>query len=335
MHVGVLTTSWPSVRAPWAGHFVADQALWLARSGCRVEVVAPSWRDAGGLLNRPGVVVHPVPFRGRTLGSPLRRGLPILSRLRRYARRVRSDVFLCHWWPTALAAPSGIPRLIVLHGSDVDLLQKMPLLVRRRLATERVVAVAPHLAQRFGHLTGASGAHLASLGARVGCSEGPRPSGSDAWFESPLPRVLTVARASPGKGLDRVYRAQRVLPEISWLVLGAERSASPEQVRTAMTWCDLLVVPSVDRPGLPREGRPHVILQAMVAGSPVLGGPNRAVVDALSSFGQPQLVDEDLRTMSVGVSAAIQPARHKLLSARASRAGRDLHWDAVVNEWRS
>lgn len=332
MRVGVVTTSWPSVARPWAGHFVADLSEALARAGLDVVALAPCWSAGGGLLERPGVQLLASPVSGPEVpvSRDPARGLQALAALRHAARRVSVDVWLCHWWPTRLAVPRGVPTVVVLHGSDVDLAERLPsMAVRRALHGARVVAVAPHLARRVG-IEG-EGTVLALGAHRAGPHAAPRPS--SWWTRDNAPRVLTVARNHPSKGLDRVRTARRQLPGVAWLVVGANRPLDPASVRALISRADLVVVPSLAGLGHPAEGRPHVISQALVAGTPLLGGPNPAIADALRAAGQHALVDAEARSLVSAVRQALNPDEHARLAHAARAAGRQLSWSAVLPGW--
>jgi len=341
----LLTTSWPSVRSPWAGHFVADLARHLARSR-PVTVVAPAWAGDGGALGRPGVTLIPARLPGApgSLAARPAWGGVVLASLRRAAREAAraarpgpAPLWMAHWWPTAWAAPRGAIVTTVLHGSDVDLLERLPRPVARRaLRPGPLVAVAPHLLRRALALRRGAWAwptRVCPLGARV--APGRRSLGTDAgwWTADPRPRVLTVARPAPGKGLAVARAAAELLPGVAWLVLGARAPVAPAAVRAALRWADLCVVPSEAGPMLPREGRPHVIAQALAAGVPVLGGPNEAVREALGAAGQREVRHPGAQALAQAVRAALEPAALSSLRRAARAAGAAYTWPAVLPGW--
>lgn len=341
----LLTTSWPSVRAPWAGHFVADLAQHLARRR-PVRVVAPAWAGDGGLLTRAGVEVVPAPLPGApgSLAARPAWGGAALLAMRRVASEVAAAAggagaphWMAHWWPTAWAAPRGATVTTVLHGSDVDLLERLPAAAAwRALRPGPLAAVAPHLLRRA--LAPRGGAWscptaVCPLGAQA---EGRRrPLGADAawWVADGRPRVLTVARPAPGKGLAVARAAAAQLPGVAWLVLGDGAPVAPRVVRAALRWADLCVVPSEAGPGLPREGRPHIITQALVAGVPVLGGPNAAVREAVRAAGQRQVRRAGPTALAACVRSALEPASLGSLRRAASAAGRAYTWASVLPRW--
>lgn len=337
MHLGVVSTSWPSSGRPWAGHFVRDLARELAVSGARVTVLAPQWSGHGGLLEEDELTCVEVPMRG-TPGSladdPLS-GLQALARLRRAAAALQVDGWLCHWWPTRFVITDDRPCLVVLHGSDVDLLARLPRRLRASLgARMSCVAVAEHVARRFAHLTGQSTPPVCPLGAQTAVGEpASLPPRAAQWLASEGHRVLTVARDAPGKGWRSVEGARRLLPGLSWLGLKPEDGVGPEGVRQLIAKADLVVVPSENGTGQPTEGRPHIIAQALVAGVPVLGGPNAAVREAMADLGQQQVSEVGAQPLADGVRRVLEPRRYRLLQDRAREAGRSLEWSVLGQRW--
>ena len=346
MRVGVLTTSWPSVARPWAGHFVADHASMIAKHCGLVSVVAPAWTADGGLLAKPEVDLHACTVSGRggsLVGEPTR-GLRAISALGQVARRLERDLWICHWWPTLAAAPARAPVLAVLHGSDVDLLERAPRAVARWVASRGLVAaVAPHLADRFvrrthrrygdGALESVRRPLVCPLGARRGSCDAPVPPQAREWARYDGHRVLTVARADPAKGLARARAAGLLLPGVNWLVAGGHPSLSPEAVRNLIARSHVVVVPSLDGPGMPKEGRPHIITQALVAGRPLVGGPNATVRTWLESLGQMGADARGPKALAAAVTRALEQRRFLEMSARAASAGESLTWEAVASRW--
>lgn len=338
MRLGVLSTSWPSVLRPWAGHFVADLGEALARSGVEVCAVVP-WFGAGGALEaRPGVTLAAAPVAGppRSPAGDAALGVTMLRALRERAARESVDLWLCHWWPTGWAVPRGARRLMVLHGSDVDLLERLPRAVGRRLApAEETVAVAETLAWRHADRLGGARPTVCRLGARSAADEGeaPPPAFAQGWLDASGPRVLTVGRAAPGKGLAVARAAARRLDGVAWLTVTPALGAGPRQIEQLIRSADLVVVPSEGGPGLPSEGSPHVITQALVAGVPVLGGPNAAVRAAVRTAGQAEVCDAGPDALAEAVSSALEPSRRAALAEAARRAGAGLDWGAVLPAW--
>ena len=143
--VAVVTTSYPSHARDWAGHFVRQEALELARSGCAVTVLTT--RDAvsddgvraiglaEGLFSAfgaPGAVPRIAAFPPRVLSVAL-----WAARVRGALRRERFDRVVAHWavpsaWP-ALPALGGAELEVVSHGGDVRALVALPAAARRAI----------------------------------------------------------------------------------------------------------------------------------------------------------------------------------------------------------
>jgi glycosyltransferase involved in cell wall biosynthesis len=339
VHVGLLSTSWPSSGRPWAGHFIRDLAIEIVDAEIRVTVVTPQW-SGHGPLEREAALKYAAPVLAGAPGSLANdrlAGARAFWVLRGAARRLEVDLWLCHWWPTRFTLPSTVACLVVLHGSDVDLLARLPGPVRRWVGRRLCcVAVANGVAQRFSDLTGQSIPPVFPLGARgPSAFELKFPDEIQAWAQSEAPRVLTVARNEPGKGWRTVKAAQSLLPEVDWLGLKPEDGIGPDGVRALIARADLVVVPSEEGAGLPSEGSPHVIAQAMVAGVPVVGGPNAAVREALELHGQVSVALPGHERLASEVRRALEPEVRIVLADRARQAGRLLGWSVVAPKWRA
>ena len=337
-HIGFVTTSWPSRRRPWAGHFVAGLAEVMVASGFRVSVVAPCFADDGGLETRSGISVVPAPVSGGRSSVWFEQWSVwprVLLSMRRAVGKVDANRWLAHWWPTLFALPLKANVTSVLHGSDMDLLERLPEAVAR-LVSERgpVVAVAPGLADRFARRLGNPKLRpvVCPLGALTAEVDGPIPVGTEAWAHDPRPKVLTVARPSRGKGLEVAHNVAASNDSFAYLVVG-DPPVSPAQVRTLLRHADLCVIPSRQAPDLPSEGRPHIIAQALVAGVPCLGGPNHAVRAAMREYRQAECFESDAGTLSRAIEQALCTHQYNRLKARALESGSNLTWQAVAKAW--
>jgi glycosyltransferase involved in cell wall biosynthesis len=325
MRIGLLSSSWPSRLRPWAGCFVAELGQALAARH-EVVAVAPRWSGFGDLEEPPGVRLVPAPAPGApgSLGVTASDGVLALAALWRAARRVNPDLWLCHWWPTALAARPGVPRVVVVHGSDLEWLERAPRplalrLLRRLEGPGPVVAVGASLAHRLRAL-GAT-PRLCPLGA---FSAERLPRGTSE------PRLLTAARDVPGKGLAVARAARAALGGLPWEVVSG---VHPARVRELIAGSDLVVVPNEDGPGSPKEGAPHIITQALAAGVPVLAGPNRSARAMACAAGQAEVEAPGPGNLARAVRASLIPARLDALGAAAA-AGRAAHgWDAALVAW--
>ena len=143
MKIVVLTTSYPRHAGDFAGRFIADAVERLRERGLEVDVVAPGRFRDFGLSYGDGVVAN---LRRRPWAAPLLLGSMLLA-VRRAARG--ADLVHAHWLPAgAVAALSGKPFVVTLHGTDVELARRAPRLARLVLRRARaVVCVSSALAE--------------------------------------------------------------------------------------------------------------------------------------------------------------------------------------------
>ena len=340
MNIGVLTTSWPTEARPWAGHFIADLTAGLASRGHHVAVCAPSWRGEA-LVSPPmpritisavdlEIGAHHLPSSPEVWPLVLG-GLHTAAQLA--SRAAAPDLWIANWWPTAIAAPGGAPCVAVLHGSDVDLAERLPKDFIRGLVTRLggAIAVAPHLGQRFQMVSRVPTRGVVPLGASWSAGESV-PEHFSSWASEERLRVLTVGRDALGKGLGVARDAAAMLSGVAWAFVTPDDGVGPAGVRALLRHADALVVPSRDGAGLPAEGRPHVMTQAIVAGVPIVGGPNRAVRTAVRELGQFEVAKGGPLALATAVQRALSVS-HSALRETAQRIGRDYTWSAVLPKW--
>jgi glycosyltransferase involved in cell wall biosynthesis len=339
----MVTTSWPSQRRRWAGHFILSLASELAKRGHDVHVVAPSWKHDGALLEAPRVSLHPM-ATGLSPGALSRRSLSVLLALATLRKavlevhqQVRPDLWCCHWWPTLWTTPGGTARVAVLHGSDMELLERFPWLLSsmRRVP---VVAVSRGLADRYERLFSREVDHICHLGAYDTASSPTAPRGElpaqiGNWSLSERPRLLTVGRNTVGKGIHNAREVAAAMPEVDWLMITPDRGWGPEWVRYAIERATLVVLPTLGGSGYPKEGRPHLIAQALTAGVPLVGGPNHAVRQVLREAGQFEVRDSGASALQSAVAEALAPATYRKLEAAAEEARSFHHWRGVLPAW--
>ena len=148
MRVVWITHNYPRRADDVAGAFLHPLAVALRELSVDVQVVAPSDAGAGGHDALDGVPVYRVrygtaseevlAYRG-TMAGALRSpsALLALNRLRRALRDRAKQlaasggagaVVHAHWWvPGGLAAPPGLPLVLTCHGTDVRLLDRIPM----------------------------------------------------------------------------------------------------------------------------------------------------------------------------------------------------------------
>jgi teichuronic acid biosynthesis glycosyltransferase TuaC len=320
MRVLVVTKIFPNAAEPLSAPFNRQQMAALRRR-CPVDVLAAipwfpgagvfaQWSSAGRLTRVPrtdridGVdVTHPrvlyLPRFGHVLSAAFY-AASVLPELRR--RRGTFDVLLGSWaYPdgvavVALGLALGVPTVVKLHGSDMDVLATRPSL-RRQLAwalprAARVVAVSRAL-----------GRAAAALGVPADRIDIVTNGVDDALFH---PRDRAAARAELGRGGDRrpwllfvgrvevdkgmldltaaFQRVAAASPDAVLVVVGdgKARAAAEEALRPLadrvvfagarplaempvwMAACDVLTLPSH------HEGTPNVLLEALACGRRVV-----------------------------------------------------------------
>jgi glycosyltransferase involved in cell wall biosynthesis len=320
MRVLVVTKIFPNAVEPLSAPFNRQQLAALGKR-CEVEVLAAiPWFPAADRLGSPagklaGVprtdtidglpVEHPrvlyVPRYGHALSAGLYAASMLPSVLR---RRGRFDVLLGSWaYPDGVAAVAlgralGVPTVVKLHGSDIDVLSMRPSL-RRQISlalprAARVVAVSRALAAKVADLgvpneridvvtNGVDGELFhprdrAAARAQLGHAGDTRP-----W-------LLYVGRVEDDKGARELtaafgrVAAQRPNSAIRLVVVGdgkaraaAEAALKPlgdaalfvgsrplAEVPVWMGACDVLTLPSH------HEGTPNVLLEALACGRRVV-----------------------------------------------------------------
>jgi len=311
MHTVVATTSYPRYDDDASGRFVAASVRSLREAGSTVEVLAPD-HPGPRLEGREPSAVRYAPWRR---WQTLCYGDGVLPNLRRSPRRLLLVPGLCvalsaalhrrrrlpvvaHWLvPTALCAVgAGVDRLLaVAHGSDVALLERLPL----------GRAMAQTIADRVRAVTFASRDLMHRF-----CALVDRPPHCE-WLPpafdrvDPLPRAqarrqlglsgdrptaLFVGRLVENKGVDVLLHALARIPGAICLVAGRGPLQSdlearagqlgldsrflgaikPSQLGALFGAVDVLALPS--RPGRDghAEGTPSILLAALGAGVPVV-----------------------------------------------------------------
>jgi teichuronic acid biosynthesis glycosyltransferase TuaC len=373
MRVLIVTKIFPNAAEPLSAPFNRQQFAALARR-CEVEVLASlpwfpgagafaRWSMAGRLTKLPrrdridGVAVeHPRTLYLPRFGHALSAGLYAASVLPAVWRRRRDvDVILGSWaYPDGVAAVAlgralGVPTVVKLHGSDIDVLATRPEL-RRQLAfalphAARVVAVSRALAHKAEALGVAADridvvtngvdsdlfhprdrrAARAALGrgddtrrwilyvGRVEADKGAHDLGA---------AFARVAEADPqaalfvvGDGKARAEIAQRLAPLADRVTFLGPRPLA--EVPVWMGACDVLTLPSH------HEGTPNVLLEALACGRRVVattvGGipdvVHRAELGALVPPSEPEALAAAL------VEALASPYDADAVAALGARGG--------------
>jgi len=228
----VVTSSYPSVRAPYNGVFVAEQARALRERGHDVSVLAPRvFADDRRKGVDERVVVHRFPFlSGQRLlgeydGTPVIRMMTYLISgaftARQLVRSLRPRVVHAHWIvPTGLVAAIGIPRrtplVLTAHGTDVRLAAEGSPLIRRLAAlalrrADRIIAVSEALKTRLVDdlAVNASKVQVVSMGVDDALfrSRGRQLARRDLDLPDDAPIALFVGGLLSDKGIRQLVEA--------------------------------------------------------------------------------------------------------------------------------
>ncbi|HMG21291.1 MAG TPA: glycosyltransferase family 4 protein [Kofleriaceae bacterium] len=350
LRVLAITKIFPNQAEPLSAPFNRQQFAALARR-CELEIagtipwfpgagLVARWSSAGKLAKVPrseqiaGITVrHPrtlfVPRLAHGAWGPLY-AASIIPALPRY--RGKLDVVLGSWaYPDGFAAVIaarllGVPCVVKLHGSDINVMAKLPG-PRRQIAwalsrAARVVAVSRALADEVVAL-GVPRDQVAVVMNGVDSELFHVRDRAQARSELGLPAgplALYVGNLKPEKGVLDLARAwdqvARRLPEARLAIVGGgplraelEAALPPRAqlfgaqpltlIPTWMAACDVLVLPSHV------EGTPNVVLEALASG--------RRVV-ATSVGGVPDLITSD----TVGV--LVPPHQPEAMAAALTQA---------------
>ena len=332
MRVLILTKIFPNRVEPLSSPFNRRQFAALGKL-CDVEVLATipwfpgapvfkRWSHAGRLSKVPATdtidglsVRHPrfvlLPRIGHSVAGPLYAASLAMHALK---LRRRVDVVLGSWaYPDGYAAVVladflGVPAVVKLHGSDMNVVADLPG-PRRRLEwalprAARVIAVSRPLAEKARSLGVAperidivrNGIDRATFRPRDR-AEARRTLG----LEGRSPIVLYVGHVTREKGafdLIRAHAAGGPAVRASRLVLVGDGSgleecgalarglgvaatfvgARPhEEIATWLAACDVLALPSWN------EGMPNVVLEALASGRPVVATRVGGIPDVVDS----------------------------------------------------
>lgn len=371
MRVLAITKIFPNQAEPLSAPFNRQQFAALARR-CELEVAATipwfpgaglvaRWSSAGKLAKVPrrehiaGIPVsHPrtlfVPRLAHGAWGPLY-AASIVPGLARYRGKV--DVVLGSWaYPDGFAAVIaarllGVPCVVKLHGSDINVMAKLPG-PRRQTAwalsrAARVVAVSRALADEVVAL-GVRREQIAIVMNGVDAELFHVRDRAAARTQLGLPAgplALYVGNLKPEKGVLDLARAwERVvrdLPEARLAIVGGgplrdalEAALPPRatlfgaqplaQIPAWMAACDVLVLPSHV------EGTPNVVLEALASGRRVVATAVGGIPDLITSDTVGTLVPpHQPAAMAAALTQALRtPYAPEPVATQGARGG----WDA-------
>jgi glycosyltransferase involved in cell wall biosynthesis len=321
MKVAVVTTSYPRWDGDAAGRFVAD-AVERLRAHVDVEVVsAQSFRHYG------------IAYGHGVLGNIKRRpwlGALVPMMLASFVHSARdaardADVVHAHWLPAGwVAARTGKPFVVTLHGTDVELARRVPRLAGAVFArASAVIAVSSAIAAEARAL-GASDVEVIPNGVDL------PPAPGD---EADPPYVLYAGRLSKEKGVLELVDAARGLRLV--VVGDGPLRRNVPQARGFVPRDELVrlldeaaVVACPSR----REGFGMTCLEAMAHGKPVVAGAVGGLLDLVVDGETGRLVPPRDRS---ALRAALEELLHdpdlrRRLGAAARARAASFEWSRVV-----
>jgi glycosyltransferase involved in cell wall biosynthesis len=321
--VAVLTTSYPRWEGDPAGRFVADA---VERLDGRVDVQvvsAQSFRHYG-IAYGHGVLGN---LKRRPWLSAL---VPLLLASFVHAARDAAedaDLVHAHWLPAGwVAARTGKPFVVTLHGTDVALAERLPAFARTVLRRARIVVAVSRAIADSARTLGAGDVRMIPNGADVPASTEP---------EADPPSILYAGRLSKEKGVLELVEAAQGLPLV---VVGdgplrprvpeARGFVSRDELERLYGAAAVVACPSR------REGFGVTCLEAMAHGRPVVasavGGLLDLVIDGETGLLVPPRDPQALRA-ALQRLLADRELRVKLGAAARERAQADFSWERVTS----
>ncbi|MFY9578456.1 MAG: glycosyltransferase family 4 protein [Gaiellaceae bacterium] len=322
MKVVVLTTSYPRWDGDGAGRFVAD-AVERLREHVEVDVVSAQSFRHFGIAYGHGVLGN---LRRRPwLGALVPMMLASFVHAARDAAR-EADVVHAHWLPAGwVAARTGKPFVVTLHGTDVALAERVPGLARVVFTRAGLVIAVSRAIAEAARQHGARDVRVIPNGVDL------PPAAGD---EDEPPHIVYAGRLSKEKGVLELVEATRGLPLIvagdgplRARVPGALGFVLRDELEQLLARAAVVACPSR------REGFGVTCLEAMAHGKPVVasavGGLLDLVVDGETGLLVPP---RDPRALRGALERLLgdRDLRRRLGSAARDRARRHFSWDAVT-----
>jgi glycosyltransferase involved in cell wall biosynthesis len=318
----VLTTSYPRWDGDAAGRFVAD-AVERLREHVDVDVVSAQSFRHFGIAYGHGVLGNLK--RRPWLGALVPMMLASFVHAARDAAR-NADVVHAHWLPAGwVAARTGKPFVVTLHGTDVALAERVPTLAGVVFRRAGLVIAVSHAIAEAARKQGARDVRVIPNGVDL-----PPVAGD----EDEPPHIVYAGRLSKEKGVLELVEATRGLPLIvagdgplRARVPGARGFVPRDELERLLARAAVVACPSR------REGFGVTCLEAMAHGKPVVasavGGLLDLVVDGETGVLVPP---RDPRALREALERLLgdPDLRHRLGSAARDRARRHFSWAAVT-----
>jgi glycosyltransferase involved in cell wall biosynthesis len=323
VRIAVLTTSYPRFTGDAAGHFVGEAVGRLRAAGVDVRVASPATFRHFGIAYGDGVVgnLRREPWRAAAL--PL-----FLASFRRAAARAAdgADLVHAHWLPAgAIARTLGLPYVVQVWGTDLELARRAPVLFRPVLRGARAVVAASTWLADEARTIGADAVEVIPSGVDVP---------GDVGAEAEPPEVLYAGRLSREKGVLELVEAASGLNlvvagdgPLRDRVPGARGFVPHDELRRLYGRAAAVVCPSH------REGFGVVCAEAMAHGRPVVASAVGGLLDLVVD-GETGLL------VAPGDAGALRRALERLLGdaelrRRMGEAARErirerFSWDAVT-----
>ena len=304
MKLVVATTSYPRLDAMHAGIFIAQWRQALEARGFEVKCLRPAgsvgptpdieYPTWGQLLTGKGAPDH-------WYASPILGTISAAIQSASLYKQVRThgstgQLFVGHWLlPWGLFLPKSIPSHLYAHGSDIALLEAMPLMCARQITrrvdsnVDGITFVSKHLKNRYLALLGrSSNSVLSTVPMGVfDCEPDEEMLRETLAFKGSKTLAVAMGRHVHLKGLDLLIRSAENVSGLRLLIGGAGAETAqlrslaqtlnidvkftgaftPSQRCALLDSADVFIQPS-RQVGTRQEGCPVTVLEAINQGVP-------------------------------------------------------------------
>jgi glycosyltransferase involved in cell wall biosynthesis len=324
VRIAVLTTSFPRHPGDAAGHFVGASVERLRAAGVDVRVASPASFRHFGIAYGDGVVgnLRRAPWRAAAL--PL-----FLGAFRRAAARAAdgADLVHAHWLPAGMVGRTlGLPYVVQVWGTDLELARRAPWLFRGVLRNARAVVAASSWLAEEARAIGADAVEVIPSGVDV-----PEQVGTEV---SP-PHVLYAGRLSAEKGVLELAEAADGLElvvagdgPLRDRVPGALGFVQHDELERLYERAAVVACPSH------REGFGVVCAEAMAHGRPVVASAVGGLLDLVVDGETGLLVPPgDVGALRAALERLLGDAelRRRMGDAARARIRERFAWGAVTS----